>query len=186
MFEYGEINPTDIEFSETIRGYCASNVCRQYGRTWACPPAVGSVDECRKRTQHYEKMIVFSIKFDIEDMADTEEIKESLLAFKCIVNAFDDEIKTYISDFLLLGNESCANCKVCTYPDEPCRFPEKVHHAIEGYGIFVAELAKQAGIAYFNGSNTITYFGALLYNEHDVGSLTRSSCILPPKKVQSF
>lgn len=32
----------------------------------------------------------------------------------------------------------------------------------EGYGIFVSELAKQAGIRYNNDVNTVTYFGGLV------------------------
>ncbi|HIV13348.1 MAG TPA: hypothetical protein IAA63_09455 [Candidatus Pullilachnospira stercoravium] len=53
-------------------------------------------------------------------------------------------------------------CSECTYPEAPCRFPDRSHGSIEGYGIMVSDLANQAGINYINGANTVTYFGALL------------------------
>jgi len=48
--------------------------------------------------------------------------------------------------FLLLSNEGCIRCKSCTYPDAPCRFPDKLYPSLEGYGILVTELAKKAGL----------------------------------------
>lgn len=165
VFAYGEVDTREVEFSEVVRGYCIDNVCRQYGTTWACPPAVGTVDECRERAQKYNRMIVFTGKYDIEDSMDFEGIMLGMKEFKSVVNALDDELRPHLDDFLLLGNEGCGNCESCTYPDNPCRFPNKVHGSIEGYGIFVSKLAQQAGVAYNNGADTITYFGALLYNE---------------------
>jgi hypothetical protein len=35
---------------------------------------------------------------------------------------------------------------------------------LEGCGIFVSKLAAQAGVNYINGANTVTYFGAVMYN----------------------
>jgi predicted metal-binding protein len=165
VFEYGEVNPQDVEFTEEVRGYCIQNICRQYGKTWACPPAVGTVDECRERAHRYNKMIVFSGKYDIDSSLDFEGMIDALKAFKTVVNALDDDLRLKMSGYLLLGNEGCGICKNCTYPDKPCHFPDKMHHSIEGYGVYVTKLAQQTGIAYNNGENTITYFGALLYNE---------------------
>jgi predicted metal-binding protein len=164
-FEYGEVNPRDVEFTEEVRSYCVENTCGQYGKTWACPPAVGTVDECRERAHGYNRMLVFSGKYDIEGSYDFEGMMDALKAFKTVVNALDDDLRLTMSGYLLLGNEGCGKCKDCTYPDKPCRFPDTIHHSIEGYGVYVFKLAKQAGISYNNGENTITYFGALLYNE---------------------
>ncbi|WP_081468714.1 DUF2284 domain-containing protein [Treponema primitia] len=59
-------------------------------------------------------------------------------------------------------------CKTCTYPNSPCRFLEKLHHFIEGYGILVNELTQRADINYSNGEDTVTYFGALLFNDDEI------------------
>jgi predicted metal-binding protein len=110
-------------------------------------------------------MIVFSGKYDIDSSFDFEGMMSALKAFKTIVNALDDDLRLKISGYLLPGNEGCGACKDCAYSDNPCRFPDKMRHSIEGYGVYVTKLAQQAGITYNNGENTITYFGALLYNE---------------------
>ena len=165
VYEYGIVNPREVEFSQEVRKMCADNVCRQYGKTWACPPAVGTVDECRERAQEFDNMLVFSGKFDIADSYDFDGMKDAMHDFKDIARRLDDAVRPELARYLMLSNEGCGTCADCTYPDAPCRFPDKVHGSIEGYGIFVNKLAEQAGIKYNNGQNTITYFGALLYNE---------------------
>ena len=83
----------------------------------------------------------------------------------CSVDIFDEKLKLFLSDYLLLSNEGCGRCKKCTYPDSLCRFPEHLHHSIEGYGFQIYELAKAAGIKYNNGENTVTFFGGLLFRK---------------------
>jgi predicted metal-binding protein len=165
VFQYGTVAAKDVACSGDVREMCESNRCGHYGKTWACPPAVGTVDECRSRIRQYEKLLLFSGKYDLEDSLDYEGMMAAMKDFKRIVNRLDDEIRPVFPDYIVLSNEGCINCTSCTYPDAPCRFPDRAHGAIEGYGIWVSQLAKQAGINYINGKNTITYFGAVLYNE---------------------
>ena len=90
-------------------------------------------------------------------------MQAGLLDFKDAVDAFDRQIQPQLHHYLLLSNEGCGRCSQCTWPDAPCRFPEKLHHSLEGYGFIVSELANLAGIPYNGGPNTVTFFGALLY-----------------------
>ena len=90
---------------------------------------------------------------------------EALLDFKQVVAVFDGKIRPVLDEFILLSNEGCDRCAKCTYPDEPCRFPELVHHSISSYGLYVAELAKTAGVNYNNGPATVTYLGGLMVKE---------------------
>ncbi|MBQ9912152.1 MAG: hypothetical protein IJM49_03895 [Firmicutes bacterium] len=46
-----------------------------------------------------------------------------------------------------------------------CRFPDELQPSIEGYGLYVLELARLAGIRYNNGQSTVTFFGAVVYSE---------------------
>lgn len=165
FFQYGIVETNKIHFSQEVRDMCKANVCRQYGKTWACPPAIGTVNECKDRIQRYKNMLVFSGKYELEDSFDYEGMMEGLHLFKESCRKLDSFLEETgeLKDYLVLSNEGCDRCKQCTYPDLPCRFPDKVHGALEGYGIFVNELAKQAGIQYINGKNTVTYFGALVY-----------------------
>ena len=74
----------------------------------------------------------------------------------------------------MLSNEGCDLCDKCTYPDAPCRFPNRAHGSLEGYGIFVSEIAKIAGINYINGANTVTYFGAVICNSSDLNKFEQN------------
>lgn len=164
LFQFGIMNTADIRFSQEVREMCKANVCQKYGTTWSCPPGVGTVEECRERLLHYEKFLVFSGKYDLEDSFDFEGMMEGMTKFKDSCRVVHNKIKDHFSEFLILSNEGCDLCKKCTYPDASCRFPERAHGSLEGYGMFVNQLAEQVGINYINGQNTVTYFGGLAYH----------------------
>lgn len=162
MFQYGVLPTEEIHFSDEVRGLCEANACRQYGKTWACPPAVGSVKECRERIRQYETMVLFSGKYDIEDSFDLEGMMDSMKRFKQSCRRLGAVLRTCMQDYILFSNEGCDLCEVCTYPQAPCRFPDLSYPSLEGYGLIVQDLAQRAGINYINGRNTVTYFGALV------------------------
>ncbi len=163
FLESGVLETGQVHCREDIRIMCEHNVCGAYGTTWACPPAVGSVRECQERISRFSKMTLFSKAYILEDEYDFDSIKETMKDFKVIVRNLNKQLKPVIDSFLLLSNESCDLCKVCTYPQNPCRFPEDMHPAIEGFGLNISELAEKAGIHYINGRSTVTFFGAVLY-----------------------
>lgn len=163
MSEAGYVYIDKLVFHQEIRAICEGNACRNYGRTWACPPAVGTVEECKARVLQYDLMLLFSKKYELEDSFDFEGMKDGMLEFKNSVDRFQDIISTYIKDYLLLSNEGCGRCSECTYPNAECRFPSRLHHSLEGYGFIVSDLARAAGIKYINGEGTVTYFGALVF-----------------------
>lgn len=162
--EAGYIDIGDLNFYPEIRKICEENACRHYGTSWACPPAIGTLEICRERIQQYDTMLLFSKKYELEDSFDFEGMSAGLLDFKKVVDLLDSNLKALLCDYLLLSNEGCGKCTTCTYPHAPCRFPEFLHHSLEGYGFIVSELAAKSGICYNNGSNTVTYFGVLLFH----------------------
>ncbi|MDR0362197.1 MAG: DUF2284 domain-containing protein [Planctomycetota bacterium] len=164
VHQHGIVRVEDIVFSEEVRKMCEANTCRKYGVTWACPPAVGTVDECKSRCFRLKNMLVFSGKYDLEDSYDFEAMMEGLASFKAMALRLEEALSPHIGAHFLLANEGCTNCEQCTYPDNPCRFPDKSPGSLEGYGIFVNELAASAGMNYINGANTVTYFGGLLFD----------------------
>lgn len=163
--EFGYVNISTLKYYQEVRDTCAKNTCRGYGTSWACPPAIGTVSECRERVAKYSKMLLFTKAFQLEDSFDYEGMVEGSHTFKGLVDKFRENIGGIVADYLLLANEGCHRCGKCTYPDAPCRFPELLTHPLEGYGFIVSELSKEAGIKYNNGENTVTYFGALVFNE---------------------
>ena len=153
---WGFIEPSEIVFHEEVRRMCEENRCGQYGKTWACPPGVGSFEECRDRCLAFPRAMVFSGCYELEDCFDAEGMARGHGEFAKSCAALRSRLE---GEFLLLSNEGCGRCARCTYPDAPCRFPDSVAASVEGYGIFVYELAKSAGLRYKNPGDTVTYFG---------------------------
>jgi len=168
VLEYGYTRPSDINFRQMIRDICAENTCGRYGTTWACPPAAGTVDECRERCLKYDTMFVFSCMTFVDDPLDLESMGQGMGSFQKVSHEVYSLVRPYLGESLLLANESCNTCETCTYPDAPCRFPDKLNHSIESFGLLVSEVTDKAGIAYDNGYGTVTYFGAVLFNAADI------------------
>ena len=165
FWEAGTIDIASLQYDPEIRKICEGNSCRNYGTSWACPPAVGTLEECKQRVGQYDQMILFTGKYEVESSFDFQGMIDSMFRFKKMVDELNKELKDVLHPYQLLSNEGCGRCESCTWPDEPCRFPDRLYHSIEGYGFQVNQLAKQAGVKYNNGRNTITYFGALLFSE---------------------
>ena len=163
LFEYGYVKVENLKYYQEIRTICEGNSCRNYAASWACPPAIGTIAECRERINQYNRMLLFSKKYELEDSFDFEHMLAGLKDFKHTIDMFQQQLNAILSDYLLLSNEGCGRCPECTYPSAPCRFPHLLHHSLEGYGFIIKELTDEAGIHYSNGPNTVTYFGALLF-----------------------
>ena len=165
VYEFGIVRPEDAVFSQEVRKMCEANRCNGYDKSWVCPPGIGDLCECEARLKAFDRMLVFSAKYDLEDSFDFEGMESGMKHFKTIARRVRESLAEIVGEHLMLSNEGCGICESCTYPDAPCRFPDLAHGSIEAYGIFVNQLAKSAGINYINGQNTVTYFGALLYND---------------------
>ena len=157
------LDTVDIPFSKEVVEACARNACGCYAKTWQCPPGVGTLEERIALCHAYKKAIVFTTTHALEDSFDIdgmrlgkekhEEITDRVVAL--IPSAFTGE-------WLAFSAEGCHLCKTCTYPDAPCRFPDRARVSVEANGIFVVELARQCNVRYHNGANTVTYFSMLL------------------------
>lgn len=161
--QFGIISTGQIVFLPEIRELCENNCCRNFATTWACPPAVGTLSECKEKCLMYDRAMVFNSIYPLEDSFDIEGMVAGHRKFKIVCDNLYYLVKSHLDDFLLLSNESCIRCEDCTYPGSPCRFPEILFPSIEGFGILVVKLAEIAQINYINGKNTVTYFGMILY-----------------------
>ena len=159
--QYAWIDPRQIEFSERIR-YVCEHECGMYGKSWACPPAVGSVAACREKVLSYPAGLVFTTLTEVEDIADLEATLATRAPHEKITRQVRDILRQYSSDVLTLSTEACAVCEHCTYPDAPCRNPDRMFPCVESYGIVATDLAEKNGIEFYNG-NLVTWFSVLFY-----------------------
>lgn len=163
ILEWGCVETREMDFQPEVRKICESNGCGAYGKTWSCPPAYGTYEECRKKTLAFERAMVFTAKYDLEDSYDFEGMMEAKEAFQKMCRAVRRDWTARFGDCYLYGNGGCTLCGHCTYPDAPCRFPRERIDSLEGLGIMVNHLAETAHVNYINGANTVTYFAMILF-----------------------
>ena len=163
IFQHKVTSSADIPFSEEVVNMCKANRCGKYGTCWTCPPGVGKASELEAKIKSYENALVFTCKYDLEDCFDFEGMIEGQKQTRAVLDSITTTLQADGVDFLALGCEGCTLCEKCTYPDAPCRFPEKVVVSVEACGINVVELAKNIGIKYNNGAETVTYFCVILF-----------------------
>lgn len=164
VVQYAWLREGEIPFSERVRSICREE-CPRYGTSWACPPGVGSVTECRERCGQFSGAFVFTT---IAEVADADNLTETLAtrpAHEAVTRQIQEVLRPYVGKMLALSAESCAICKNCAYPDGPCRHPDRMVPCVEGYGIVVPQLAARAGIEFMNGAGIVTWFGIVLYAE---------------------
>ena len=152
-----------LEAKPDIREMCNANRCGMYGKTWSCPPALPSVEDCQKKMSGYPQGILLQTKADLEDEFDGEGMQEAHQEHR---DQFDELVRTLReqgTDFLPLGAGACRRCRKCTYPVEPCRFLETFYASMEAYGLFVTEVCKKNNVTYYYGKGTITYTGCVLF-----------------------
>lgn len=163
LLETGMIDVDKLTFHESVRAICESNSCGTYNKTWACPPAVGDLNACREQCLAFTYMQVASCAYMLDDEFDFEGMARCVKDFEHKFELFGSAVRDIVPECLILSNEGCSRCVNCTWPDAPCRFPDKMHPAIEGYGFIVSELATLSNVRYSNGPRTVTFFGAVLY-----------------------
>lgn len=163
VFDSRIIDSSEIPFSEEVVKYCEMNSCGMYGKLWTCPPGVGKLKDNERKIKSYPKALVISFRYDIEDCFDSEGMAQAGKNAKKQFSDIVGKMKSDGEDILPLGCEGCGLCEKCTYPDSPCRFPEKAIPSVEAVGIDVVSLTKNIGMKYNNGKNTVTYFCIILY-----------------------
>lgn len=143
IFQYKLIETSEIPFSQQLVDMCKSNRCGKYGTCWTCPPGVGTLDELERRIKSYKNACVFTCRYDLEDSFDFEGMVEGQKRAKQVLQNMIEQLRKDGEKIMALGCEGCGLCEECTYPDAPCRFPEKAVPSVEACGINVVELAKK-------------------------------------------
>jgi predicted metal-binding protein len=159
------ITTDKIPFDENLRSYCETNYCGSYGKNYACPPSVGDCKELIKKAKNYKKALIFQTVTQIEDSFDFEGMKEAAFKHSKIAETINKDIEKQYVNYLQLTAGECSTCPVCALVEnKPCRFPDKAISSLEAYCMNVSILAKLCNMKYINGQNTVTYFGAFLFN----------------------
>jgi len=156
------ISPTDLQARADIRAMCAQDKCHAYGKNWTCPPHCGTLEECQLRMAAYEHGILLQTVGILQKTIDSKGYRTAEERHLVQFRNFCQQIRKEHPNALCLGSGGCRICKPCAYP-EICRFPQQAYASMEGYGLFVTEVCRKAGLPYHHGEKTITFTACVLY-----------------------
>ena len=164
LYTYHFLSPEELEFSQRIRWIC-ENECPMYGKTWACPPGVGSVEECQQKCARYVNCLMIATITEVNDIANIDETLSTRGPHEAVTNQVRDLLQEQGVLPYTLSTEACALCERCAYLDgQPCRLPEKMHPCVESHGINILPLLEKLGLEFQYGENVVTWFSLLFYN----------------------
>ena len=159
---WAPLDVSTIELKPEVRDMCAVNSCGQYGKRWSCPPGCGSLEECADRLKGYTQGILVQTYGDIEDGFDFEAMMEIEADHKEHFQEMYEQLRDSAGTVMALGAGCCTTCAKCTYPDEPCRFPDKQISSMEAYGMLVLEICSRNGLQYYYGADKMAYTSCFL------------------------
>ena len=163
LYIYDFFDPRELEFSSRIRWIC-EHECPMYGKSWACPPGVGSVDTCRQVCMAYDHCLLISSIVEVRDIADMDETLATRPDHEALTEQVRELMKQQGVDPFILSTEACTVCDRCAILDgQPCRFPEKMHPCVESHGINVVDVLEQRGLEFQFGANVVTWISLLFY-----------------------
>ena len=163
LYIYDFLDPAELEFSERIRWIC-EHECPMYGKSWACPPGVGTVGQCRSKCRSFQNCLLISTIVEVADIADMEETLATRPDHEAVTNTVRDILRELGEAPYVLSTEACTLCEQCAILEgKPCRFPESMHPCVESHGINVVPVLESRGLEFQFGANVVTWISLLFF-----------------------
>lgn len=162
LYGYFFLKSDTLEFSTRVRHICETE-CQMYGKTWACPPGVGNVEDCKAKCLSYPDFLMVVTVTEVADITNMEATLATRPAHEAITNQVEALMRAQGVETYTLSTEACAICESCAYPHAPCRCPDKMHPCIESHGIVLTQTAESCGIPFQYGENVVTWFSLIFW-----------------------
>lgn len=162
LYQYEFLSPEELTFTDRVRTVCREE-CPMYNKSWACPPAVGTTEECEARCRSYPHVLMICTMTEVADIANMEFCLATRGGHEAVTRQVRDLLREETDDLLVLSTEACAICKECAWPNGPCRHPDRMFPSVESHGILVTDLSERCGLDFLAGTNLITWFSLLFY-----------------------
>lgn len=147
---------------DEVRAMCSADLCKSYGRSWSCPPACGSPERANERVRAFGRGVIVQTSGDVADGFDIRAIGEIHRRHQKTFETFVRQIRSLYPDCLPMGAGACTLCRRCTYPDRPCRHPDRMFPSMEAYGLLVSDVCLRSGLEYNYGSDKMTFTSCVL------------------------
>ena len=163
LYVYHFLKPEELDFTDRVRWIC-EHECPMYNKSWACPPAVGTVTYCRAKCRKYENALMISTITEVSDIASIEETLATRPEHEAVTNQVRDILRELGVEPYVLSTESCTVCQRCAWLDgKPCIHPDKMHPCVESHGINILPIIEELGLTFQYGENVVTWFSLLFY-----------------------
>ena len=154
-------------FSPEFREACRRNACGVYGKCWVCPPDLGEIDDLIREARSYPWGLLYQTIAELEDSYDFEGMAEASKVHAQVSQKLRAKLAPLLPGRQLhLSCGGCHLCETCAKIDGiPCRHPDDALASLEGYGVDVYNTCRKTELRYINGKDTVTYFGAVFFEE---------------------
>lgn len=160
--EYALLRRDELVFSPAVRQICEQD-CPHYGKSWTCPPAIGTVEACMDRCARFSLAFLFSTVAEVPDSADMQACLGARRDHEAVTRALAARFRQAFGEVLPLTT-GCILCETCACPDAPCRHPDEAVATIESHGILILPTVAAQNMTYDCGADIVTYFSLLLFN----------------------
>ena len=165
LYVYFYVDPATLDYSQRIRWIC-EHECPMYGKSWACPPGVGGVEECAAKCKSYQSCLMVGTVTETEDISNMEETLRTRPEHEALTNEIRELFRQQGIEPYILSTEACAVCQRCAILDgQPCRLPGRMHPCVESHGINLIPTLEENGLDFQYGDNVVTWYSMLFFNE---------------------
>ena len=158
----GPLDVSTLEFLQDVRDMCAADKCNRFDKSWACPPACGSLEEMRERVKGYTHGFLVQTVGELEDSYDWDGIQEAGKRQGESFGKMWDRLEADGYSVFAMGTGGCTKCESCSYPDAPCRFPKRMAASMEACGLYVSKVCTDNSLAYNYGPDKIAFTACFL------------------------
>lgn len=146
-----------------VRAMCTPDKCRMCGHTWTCPPGCGPLEEIDPKIRRFRRGLLLVHVADLADERDYATMRRTGEIHKDAVMRFYANVLGTYPDAVALSAGSCSFCRDCTYPDDPCRYPEFAYPSLEACGMMVSDVCEACGVPFYTGKNNkMTFCSGIL------------------------
>lgn len=162
------IEPLDVstvKCREDIRSMCNAEQCLEdYGKNWSCPPHGPSLEEIKETISSFNNGVILQIIGKLNSQFDYKSTEAASQKMSDLLVEFSDLLQEHGINNFTIGPGACTRCHPCTFPDEPCPYPEDKIISMSACGIFVSQLCNANNVKYYYDPLSIAFIGCAFFN----------------------
>ena len=162
--QVGAIDADQVVTSAELAASCNPQSCPKYGSCWTCPPGVGAYEDILSDiTSRKHGIVVQTIRDDVDYYEDWDILDETRELHNGRLDQLARAMRAELDNVAEFSTGGCGVCETCTYPDAPCRNPEKRRNSLSAHGVAVGSTCERAGLDYSFQNGRVRFVGMVLY-----------------------